>query len=280
MTIKRLRRQFKARNDPKRIDARYEWVMKYDNSDMDFLQNCIFIDESGFDINMRPSYGRSVSGTSAIASTPSTKAESHSILGVIATVGVVNIDVRVPQMNKRIKVAGGPKRKTATTKKSRKKGTTTGHYLNFLSGTLDHLDKYPELKGFYLVMDNAPIHNHEEIETLVTNRGYRCVCIPPYSPELNSIEQFWSLVKNRVNKRSKFKDKEDLFTRIRDACNEVPRGIITKSVEHSVEALEKCRNKQPLQLGLIECSMYALKVSHILLFDFLQYAAWKFYTEF
>ena len=158
LTIKRLQRQPKARNNPKRIDARYECVIKYDNSDMDFLRNCIFIDESSFDINMRPSYGRAVSGTPAIASTPSAKAESHSILGAIATVGVVNIDVRVPQMNKRIKVAGGRKRKVTDTKKAGKKGTTTGHYLNFLRGTLDQLDKHPELNGFYLVMDNAPIH--------------------------------------------------------------------------------------------------------------------------
>lgn len=246
LTIKRLQRQPKARNDPTRIDARYEWVIKYDNLDIEFLQSCIFIDESGFDINMRPSYGRSVSGAPAITSTPSAKAESHSILGAIATVGVVNVDVRVPQMNKRIKVAGGRKRKpTNIKKKPGKKGATAGHYLNFLRGILDQLDKYPESKGFYLVTDNAPVHNHEEIETLITNRGYRCVYLPPYFPELNPIEQFWSLVKNRV-KRSKFNDKEYLFTRIRDACTEVPREIITKSVEHSVEALEKCRNKQPL----------------------------------
>lgn len=87
-----------------------------------------------------------------------------------------------------------------------------------------------------------PIHNHEEIETLITNRGYK-MRIPPTL--LSCIEQFGSLVKNRA-KRSKFYDKEYLFTRIRDACNEVPREIIAKSVEHSVGALEKCRNKQPL----------------------------------
>ncbi|KAI8375764.1 hypothetical protein EDC96DRAFT_571850 [Choanephora cucurbitarum] len=47
LTIKRLQRQHKARNDPARTQARYDWVMKYDSSDMDFLRNCIFIDESG-----------------------------------------------------------------------------------------------------------------------------------------------------------------------------------------------------------------------------------------
>ncbi|KAI7899590.1 uncharacterized protein BX663DRAFT_416629, partial [Cokeromyces recurvatus] len=53
LTIKKLQQQPKARNDPTRINARYEWVMEYDKSDMDYLQNCVFIDESGFDINMR-----------------------------------------------------------------------------------------------------------------------------------------------------------------------------------------------------------------------------------
>ncbi|OBZ81029.1 hypothetical protein A0J61_10922, partial [Choanephora cucurbitarum] len=95
LTIKRLQRQPKARSDPARIQASYDWVMKYDSSDMNFLRNCVFIDESGFDINMRPSYGRLASGAPAIASKPSAKAESHSILCAIATVGVVNIEVRV-----------------------------------------------------------------------------------------------------------------------------------------------------------------------------------------
>ncbi|KAG1473861.1 hypothetical protein G6F56_000704 [Rhizopus delemar] len=168
-----------ARNDEQRTQKRYEWVIKYDNSDMNYLQNCIFIDESGFDINMRPSYGRSAS-----------ESESRAVA----------------------------KRKVANSRKTEKKGTTTGHYLKFLVGTIDQLDKYPELKGFYLVMDNASIHNHEDIEHLITDRGYRCVYLPPYSPELNPIEQFWSTVKNRV-RRSKFEDKEDLFTRISEAYN-------------------------------------------------------------
>lgn len=47
----------------------------------------------------------------AITTTPSTKAESYLILGAISAVAVVNIVVRAPQMNKRIRVAGGRKKK-------------------------------------------------------------------------------------------------------------------------------------------------------------------------
>lgn len=39
---------------------------------MNFLEDCPFIDKSGFDINMRPPRGLSVKGISAIVTTTST----------------------------------------------------------------------------------------------------------------------------------------------------------------------------------------------------------------
>ena len=36
-----------------------------------------------------------------------------------------------------------------------------------MSRRLDQLDKYPELKSFYLIMDNALIHPYEEIDNLI-----------------------------------------------------------------------------------------------------------------
>lgn len=79
-----------------------------------------------------------------------------------------------------------------------------GHYLSFLKAILDEMDKYPEMKGHYLVMDNAPIHGSVDIGRYIRSRGYRYVYLPPYSPELNPIEQFWSVVKSKV-KRHKLK---------------------------------------------------------------------------
>ena len=102
-----------------------------------------------------------------------------------------------------------------------------------------------ELKGFYLVMDNAPIHTHEAIDNLVTSRGYRCIYLPPYSPELNPIEQFWAIVKNSV-KRSKFDATEDLHTRITEACNNVPQTTLRNCIQHSVNVFSKCLNKEPV----------------------------------
>lgn len=69
-------------------------------------------------------------------------------------------------------------------------------------------------------MDNVLIHTHEDIARYVVNRGYQCIYLPPYSPELNPIEQFWSIAYNKV-KRSQFQTKEVLSTRITEACNNV-----------------------------------------------------------
>ncbi|KAL1931698.1 hypothetical protein VTP01DRAFT_9841 [Rhizomucor pusillus] len=77
-------------------------------------------------------------------------------------------------------------------------GTVTGHYLSFLKATMDEMDKYSQMKGHYLVMDNAPIHGSSDIGKYITSQGYRYVYLPPYSPELNPIKKFWSVVKSKV----------------------------------------------------------------------------------
>ncbi|KAL7310567.1 hypothetical protein PS15m_010053 [Mucor circinelloides] len=71
--------------------------------------------------------------------------------------GVVNIEIRLPNMKpKRIKVDGARKRKQPLPKKALSKGTVTGHYILFLQDTMNFMDQYPDIKGFYIVMDNAP----------------------------------------------------------------------------------------------------------------------------
>lgn len=67
-------------------------------------------------------------------------------------------------------------------------------------------------------MDNAPIHTYIDIDELITSRDYKSIYFPSYSPELNSIKQFWSVVKNKVE-RGTFSDNKVLKTRIAEACN-------------------------------------------------------------
>lgn len=116
--------------------------------------------------------------------------------------------------------------------------------MGFIAKTLDEMDKFPEMKDFYLVMDNAPIHTSQDITTMVEARGYKATYLPPYSPELNPIENFWSFVKGAV-KRSQFQDTEDLKTRITEVAKSVSRKALHKIVNRSVNNFQKCLNKEP-----------------------------------
>ena len=56
------------------------------------------------------------------------------------------------------------------------------------------------IKGQVVVMDNATFHKGGRIEELIQNAGCRLLYLPPYSPDLNKIEQCWSWLKSRIRK--------------------------------------------------------------------------------
>ncbi|KAI8393311.1 uncharacterized protein BYT42DRAFT_619149 [Radiomyces spectabilis] len=82
------------RNSPAKIDERYNWVCKWENTDMNFLTNCVFLDESAFDINMKRSRAWSEKGTRAVVTRPCTRANTTSILGAISASGLITIGVK------------------------------------------------------------------------------------------------------------------------------------------------------------------------------------------
>ncbi|KAK4513180.1 uncharacterized protein ATC70_012975 [Mucor velutinosus] len=85
------------RNSPAKIEERHDWVRKWENTDMHFLTNCVFLDESAFDINMKRSRAWSKKGTRAIVTRPTTRANTTSILGAISAAGLITIGVKKNQ---------------------------------------------------------------------------------------------------------------------------------------------------------------------------------------
>jgi transposase len=51
-----------------------------------------------------------------------------------------------------------------------------------------------------IVMDNASFHRKSKLCPLAEEAGQRILFLPPYSPELNPIENFWSWLKRQLVK--------------------------------------------------------------------------------
>ena len=57
----------------------------------------------------------------------------------------------------------------------------------------DLIPKLPEKS--VVVMDNASFHMREDVQTAISNAGHILEYLPPYSPDLNPIEQKWAEAK-------------------------------------------------------------------------------------
>ena len=54
--------------------------------------------------------------------------------------------------------------------------------------------------GSAIVMDNAAFHRKAKLAEIAQKHGHRVIFLPPYSPELNPIENFWAWLKAKLRK--------------------------------------------------------------------------------
>jgi transposase len=65
---------------------------------------------------------------------------------------------------------------------------------DFIKQLLHHCGRYPEPNSV-LVMDNASFHHSERIEQMYLAAGVKFLYLPPYSPDLNPIKEFFAELK-------------------------------------------------------------------------------------
>ncbi|KAI2791665.1 hypothetical protein POX_c04532 [Penicillium oxalicum] len=70
---------------------------------------------------------------------------------------------------------------------------------DFVDELLRHCGRWPEPKSV-LVMDNASFHHSERIGELCAAAGVKLVYLPPYSPDLNPIEEFFAELKGFIRR--------------------------------------------------------------------------------
>jgi transposase len=237
VTLKKLEKLTVARNSDRVVALRKEKVEEWNATPgLDFCKNCVFIDEAGFNLHTQRNHGRSRKGTPAKGTIPTAKGVTITILGAISDAGIIDISLRKPKA-----VSTSKKRKVngrAVDTVNGRIGTRTEHYLAYLSNVMDVLDKN-SMQGYYLVMDNAPIHTPAKVRDLIESRRYKCLYLPPYSPFLNPVEEFWSKVKDGVRRNALTAD-DRLSDRICESVQKVTHANCQAWIRHAVSFFARC----------------------------------------
>ncbi|PWI63957.1 hypothetical protein PCL_01923 [Purpureocillium lilacinum] len=77
--------------------------------------------------------------------------------------------------------------------------TNTEVFEDFIRQLLRHCGRWPEPKSV-IVMDNASFHGSNGTKGMCAEAGVRLIKLPPYSPDLNPIEEFFSELKTYIRK--------------------------------------------------------------------------------
>jgi len=80
-------------------------------------------------------------------------------------------------------------------------GSTDGTmFEDFIEQLLHHCRPFPQPRSV-IIMDNASFHHSERIEQMCRDAGVKLIYLPPYSPDLNPIEEFFAELKAFIKKQ-------------------------------------------------------------------------------
>jgi hypothetical protein len=112
---------------------------------------------------------------------------------------------------------------------------TSVTYCDFLKNALEPwMDDLPlsQLKKIIFMHDNTPSHAAKATTTFLKSLGFMndtLMVWPPNSPDLNPIENLWSIIKRQVYADGKqYSSKNDLWMAIKESAASIPKSTIKK----------------------------------------------------
>ncbi|KAG2215780.1 hypothetical protein INT45_001783 [Circinella minor] len=202
------------------------WAQAFEFSGIDYYK-CIFIDEAGFNMHIKRNFGHSKRGTPAKALVSKSRGVNMTIIGGITVVASKKCKLRSGEEN----VVG-------------KIGTRAEHYIEFLEVLMGVL-KENRIDGRTLIMDNASIHKTPKVLEAVRKQGFEILYLPPYSPFLNLIEEFWSKLKAGVKCHLLTSD-DTLLLRIINSANQVTAQDCQGWIRHSLSFVPRYINGEKM----------------------------------
>ena len=128
-----------------------------------------FIDEAGTHVAMTRDFGRAPRGERVVDHVPRNRGAVTTMIGSLCLDGIETLRTFVG-------------------------GTTGDRFVAFVAE-----DLVPRLRtGDVVVWDGLAAHRDRRVAALVAAAGATIVVLPPYSPDMNPIEQAWSKLKTRL----------------------------------------------------------------------------------
>ena len=91
------------------------------------------------------------------------------------------------------------------------------------------------------MQDNATCHKTDKIMSFLRSKGIPTLDWPPFSPDLNPIENLWAIIKARRQKKYGFpKSKKDLIDQIFDIWEQIDSDLCVKLALSIEKRLKEC----------------------------------------
>jgi transposase len=207
LTQLKLTRKKKSLFDPRKNTPQNKQKRKYYQINIAPFEakDLIFIDETGSVRNMTRRYARSPKNQRAYCENSLTKGTRVSTIGALGMKGLLTAFCY--------------------------KGTFNG----FLFGFFVKEYLVPVLtRSNVVILDNAKSHYDEDAIAMIEATGAGVVFLPPYSPELNPIENIWSKVKNYI-KKNVISTTEELYQVIAEALETITSVDAQNCFRHCLE---------------------------------------------
>lgn len=172
----------------------------------------IFVDETGCDRrNLLRKKGYSIRGKHAVSHKLIVRGEHVSVIAAISTKGLLDV-----------KICRG--------------GVDSDTFYDFINNNLLHFlqpfeDNNPHS---VVILDNCKIHHAHETVRSIQDCGTIVNFLPPYSPDLNPIENIFSKVKTCLREQEVYFLNEDIDTLILSAFSMITVNDCLNSIENCI----------------------------------------------
>ena len=184
-----------------------------------FIENVIFIDETGYNVSMRSKYGRCLRGTNPHVNIRALKSRNISVCAALSKSELLYFKINTNAF----------------------RSITFSEYLKELFIIIR--DKQMERITF--VMDNASIHKTREVTNLILENEFNIMFLPAYSPFLNPIENLFSKWKHLVRSQNP-NNEAHLFELINSCASQITKQDCEGYYRHMLTYLRPCLNDEPI----------------------------------